>query len=262
MKTLIIILIAVFAYGCSCCNKNVSNNFNKILSQSDNSKTSIDLIGKYVGVLPCADCEGIKTEIILSENLTYEMNQVYLSKDEKVFTSKGSFNWSDGGSIIILENQDPNLESNKFLVGENKIVKLDIGGNIIKGDLENNYILHKVDESITEKYWKLIELYGKKISFGENQKREAHIILKNDDNRVIGNSGCNSISGSYELLEGNRIKVSKVISTMMACENLKTETLFLQVLDKVDNYTIANDTLSLNKARMAPLAKFAVVYLK
>jgi heat shock protein HslJ len=43
---------------------------------------------------------------------------------------------------------------------------------------------------------------------------------------------------------------------MMACPDMQTESTFLQVLQKVDNYAIKDDTLSLQKARMAPLAKF------
>ncbi|MBI1932953.1 MAG: META domain-containing protein [Ignavibacteriales bacterium] len=118
------------------------------------------------------------------------------------------------------------------------------------------------DNNITEKYWKLIELTGQQIKFDENQKKEIHIILKNEDNHFIGNGGCNNISGEYEMIEGNRIKFSKVISTKMYCNNLETEDRFLGVLDKVDNYTIQNDTLSLNKSKMATLAKFIAVYLK
>lgn len=118
------------------------------------------------------------------------------------------------------------------------------------------------DNNITEKYWKLIELTGQQIKFDENQKKEIHIILKIEDNRFIGSGGCNNISGEYEMNEGNRIKFSNVISTKMYCNNMETEDRFLSVLNKVDNYTIQNDTLSFNRAKMATLAKFAAVYLK
>ncbi len=116
------------------------------------------------------------------------------------------------------------------------------------------------DQIITEKQWKLIELTGKPVD--ASQKSEAHFILKTENNRVTGNGGCNSFSGTYELLEGNRIRFSKMISTMMACGNMDIEYGLLKVLETADNYTIKGDTLSLNKARMAPLAKFEAVFLK
>jgi heat shock protein HslJ len=115
------------------------------------------------------------------------------------------------------------------------------------------------DQKITEKQWKLIELRGKPVA---RQKSEARFILETEKSRITGNGGCNSFSGGYELLEGNRIRFSKVVSTMMECENMYIEFGFLKVLETADNYTIKGDTLSLNKARMAPLARFVPVYPK
>jgi heat shock protein HslJ len=37
---------------------------------------------------------------------------------------------------------------------------------------------------------------------------------------------------------------------------MQVETEFLRVLESTDNYAIAEDRLSLHKARMAPLARF------
>ena len=38
-----------------------------IVTTGDNSKTSVDWVGKYEGTLPCADCEGIKTTLTLNK---------------------------------------------------------------------------------------------------------------------------------------------------------------------------------------------------
>lgn len=46
------------------------------------------------------------------------------------------------------------------------------------------------------------------------------------------------------------------MSTMMACDNMEIETGFKKVLEQTDNYTVDGNTLSFNKARMAPLARF------
>lgn len=116
---------------------------------------------------------------------------------------------------------------------------------------------------ITEKYWKLIEVRGQKVTAADFTTKEPHLILKSADNRVTGNGGCNSFFGSYELQANiNRISFSKMGSTRMACLKPGVEDAFLNVLETVDNYTLKNDTLQLNKARMAPLAKFVAVYLK
>ena len=119
------------------------------------------------------------------------------------------------------------------------------------------------NQEITEKYWKLIEIRGEKVTADDFASKEPHLILKSTDNRVTGNGGCNSFFGTYELQANvNRISFSKMGSTKMACMKPTVEDAFLNVLATVDNYTVKNDTLQLNKARMAPLAKFVAVYLK
>lgn len=76
------------------------------------------------------------------------------------------------------------------------------------------------------------------------------------DNKLQGNGGCNTLTGSYELMDGNRIKFSGVASTMMACPEMTTEGLLGRALQSCDNYSINGNNLSLNKAKMAPLVRF------
>ena len=66
--------------------------------------------------------------------------------------------------------------------------------------------------------------------------------------------------GSYELKEGNLITFKQVASTQMACNDMNIENQFKEILERTDNYSILGDKLSLNKARMAPLARFEAVY--
>lgn len=122
--------------------------------------------------------------------------------------------------------------------------------------------LSEAHPEIIEKYWKLTEIYHKKVTSDETYRKEPHIILKTEGNRLVGNGGCNAFTGSYELSKGNRISFSKVVSTKMACVNMEIETQLFKVLEAVDNYVIDGDTLVLNKARMAPLARFEAVYMK
>ena len=120
-------------------------------------------------------------------------------------------------------------------------------------------------EGITEKYWKLIEINGKTVVWDESATREAFIILKDEDNRVNGNGGCNTLFGTYEIdRTANRIKFSQMASSMMACLNMEIENELKRALEMADNYSLSTDGkyLSLNRARMAPLARFEVVYLR
>lgn len=118
------------------------------------------------------------------------------------------------------------------------------------------------DQQIAGKYWKLIKLEGKKVEMVENQEREIFFTLNADDNTVGGFAGCNSITGEYELEEGNRIRFLNMGITMMICPEVAiNESEFMQVFELTNNYTIHNDTLSLNVGRRAPLAVFEAVYM-
>lgn len=102
---------------------------------------------------------------------------------------------------------------------------------------------------------------GKEVKMSENQTRDIYFMLKNDDNRVVGFAGCNNITGSYTLEEGNRIRFGKMAATLMICPDVDVnEYEFLQIFELADNYTITDDVLSLNVGRRAPLAVFEAVY--
>jgi heat shock protein HslJ len=111
---------------------------------------------------------------------------------------------------------------------------------------------------LTNRYWKLAELMGADVAYPEGMN-EAYISFS-EDGKVYGNSSCNSFYGTYSLPEGNRIQFSQMIATRKLCLNdMEIETKLLQVLNTADNYNLAEDDLILNRARMAPLARFKAV---
>lgn len=222
------------------------------------NQNSLDWNGTYQGTLPCADCEGIATALTLNSALTFTHQSKYLGKSDSIFVSTGSFKWNDKGSDITLTANDGSVK--QFKVIENQLFMLDQDGKRITGDLADKYILTKDQVEITEKYWKLVELNGQPVTTKEGN-REAFLILKPENNRVHGNGSCNTFNGSYKLMEGNRIKFSKMASTLMACMDMELEQRFHKVLETADNYNLTETTLVLNKAKMGPLARFEVVYL-
>lgn len=120
-------------------------------------------------------------------------------------------------------------------------------------------------ENITEKYWKLKILNGKNISMVENQEREIFFTLKNNNNRITGFAGCNTLSGEYILEENNKIHFKNIAVTMKMCSDIRmneNESEFLQVFEIADHYTIKNDVLSLKAGKNEPLAVFEAVYFQ
>lgn len=138
---------------------------------------------------------------------------------------------------------------------------LGISGRVTPASaLADNYVLTESPSGITEKYWKLVELNGKPVPPLE---REPFLILKTDG-RVVGFGGCNNFTGSYTANEAaSRIRFAQLASTRMACiEGMDVEGMFNEVLGQVDNFSLSGDLLTLNRARMAPLARFEAIYLR
>lgn len=219
------------------------------------SRSSVDWAGSYQGVIPCADCEGIRTIVQLNQDHTYQLYQKYLGKDADPQSTVSTFSWSSDGRSIVLK---AGKNAYYLQVGENRLFWLDQKKKRIKGTLENHYILRKYENDVTEKYWKLKELSGIPVTVTGN--REAHFILK-QDNKFIGNGGCNAISGTYELKRPGVISFARVASTEMACAALKTEHKFVEVLQQTNAYSLLDDTLYLKKG-IDTLARFEVVYLR
>jgi putative lipoprotein len=109
-------------------------------------------------------------------------------------------------------------------------------------------------------YWKLTSLGGSPIVSASRQ-REAHLILQPANRRVTGSGGCNRLSGSYQL-NGDRISLGRVASTMMACvDGMKTEQAFLKALGRAIRWRISGQRLELLDAAGTPLASFEAVYM-
>jgi heat shock protein HslJ len=165
------------------------------------------------------------------------------------------------------ENEFTNLKTSKmkiiimFLAGCIFLCSCSPGKKNI-AQTQSPSVNNKTNSPLTETYWKLTELMGTQVITSSTDKKETYMILKKADSTINGHSGCNTFRGTYKLAEATlRISFSQMAGTRMACPDMKKENDFLEVLQKADNYTITGDTLSLNKARMAPLAKFEAVLL-
>lgn len=255
MKNLSLIFIAIVFFGVSCKKKSDTSEQNhnetentevqKKLPTADNSQTSLDWNGTYKGILPCADCVGIETQIRLENNLSYTKTEKYLGKSDSLFKSQGQFEWNDAGSKIYL-NKD---QKQTYQVGENKLFALDQNGERITGSLEDQYILNKLykNNQWLETYWKLTEIDGNPIDTASLQN-EAHLVFRVNDSLVAGSGGCNRLSGSYSLKPNQGIAFSQMRSTMMACKNMSVEQELNKALQTVSQYKIQNDSLKfLNK---------------
>lgn len=141
LTPLFIMATALFAlFAC-----NDIQQIREVVQQADTEspvqKVSSDCDGMYVGTLPCPDCGGIYTEIVLSGS-KYKTKEIYPAKGyerENIFADEGEYTWDKDNKIITLSGH----VAERFEVGEDVLYAIDVDGKRITGHLENMYVLHK-----------------------------------------------------------------------------------------------------------------------
>ena len=141
-KLILILITAIVILGMSCgrqsSEQSASEEMPPEFYDMHNARIALDYVGSYSGVLPCADCEGIRTEVILVDESQFIRKTQYVGQDNMVFEESGIYTWDEAGNTITLEGAD---EPNQYFVSENRIFHLDKDGNRIEGELADMYIL-------------------------------------------------------------------------------------------------------------------------
>ena len=128
------------------------------LNPHHNARNSLDWAGVYQGIVPSASGMGIQVQLVLQQDETFLLRYEYLTGEEPIpeigsfgwgkqdvdALASGSFEWDEAGNVVRLdvENWPP-----YFQVGEGRLTQLDMSGNLITGDLAENYVLTKVADT-------------------------------------------------------------------------------------------------------------------
>ena len=103
--------------------------------------------------------------------------------------------------------------------------------------------------------WLLVELRGNAVVKNAKSKEFPFLLLANDL-KASAYAGCNRLFAGYELFAGSRIRFKGFASTRMACADMKTEQILLEVLKVADTFSIKGKKMQLSKGKTPPLAKF------
>ena len=104
--------------------------------------------------------------------------------------------------------------------------------------------------------WNLVELAGNKVIVTSAQPYL--VFAPGQVNSVAGTTGCNRMTGTFELPTPGEIKFSPLATTRMACAGTNVEPQFLQALQRVKTWSITGKELTLSDGQVA-LAKFTAV---
>lgn len=104
------------------------------------ARYSFDWPGSYTGILPCADCPGIRTRLTLMRDGRYELATQYLDRQSQPETVTGSFSWESDGSTIRL---DAAGNSQRYFIAADQVVMLHLDGTRPTGPLAPHYALRR-----------------------------------------------------------------------------------------------------------------------
>ena len=146
--------IALIVFSCS--NQKHSVSSQQSFENHHTAENSLDWEGTYMGILPCADCEGIETWLTLNNDLSFKLVRNYL-KNEDILSDTifGNFEWQKNN--VKLQENKTNGETIFFRIEENQVRQLTNNAQKVEGELANYYILQKTGNPIIEnKRWRII----------------------------------------------------------------------------------------------------------
>lgn len=109
--------------------------------------------------------------------------------------------------------------------------------------------------TLSENKWLLTEIYGKAVN--NKSGKDYFINLDSKSGSFVAFAGCNNVKGNYVMTKPGNLSLTKMISTKMACSDMKTENEFMAALSKTDNYMVEGDMLHFHKGKTA-IAKFTI----
>lgn len=120
----------------------------------------------------------------------------------------------------------------------------------VKRSLDNDYTSFEgcgryVMDSRLNDIWVLTLFGDRQLEARDFRKGLPVLEFHLNDNRVVGTTGCNQISGNFRI-RGDKITIGQLATTRMACPNMAFEQEFLSAItDKTLRYTINKGRLVL-----------------
>ncbi len=108
---------------------------------ADNSANALEWAGVYLGTLPCDECQGIETALLIRPDGSYQLATKPLGKNGELRVQHGVIAWNAARTQITLSGVTD--AHNRYLVGEQQLVQLDATGQRITGALADRYVLRK-----------------------------------------------------------------------------------------------------------------------
>lgn len=209
------------------------------------SRISLDWMGDYIGVLPCADCPGIFTHLKITENGKYKRRSYYLDRSKEYELRSGAFEWHSGGNKIRLD------DGSQFQVREMELAMLASGGEHIGGRLSDQYLLAKSDvgpllgnppEAVLNRSWEVYRLIDEGVEFEKKYRPGFEV---NENGKLSGQAQCNGFETVIDFSVTQGFQPEEMAITKRACAKMKQEAKFIRAFDQSKYYLVFSNQLLL-----------------
>lgn len=253
MKRFFFLLISIFILNaCQSDKPKQAENQNEEVT----TERPADWAGTFRGTIPCEDCEGIKLEVRLSANNTYQLFFQKFGLDEAVHSKGGTVRWKEGENVVVLEGINEHSGFQQLQIGPNFAKVLNAEGKEHQGENATAYILKKETFQIRDKKWELFYLESSIVQWKSPNPQGAYIIMPYGDNKLVGHAGCNRLMGVYEIESKSQINFTQLVTTKTMCPDIQYEYNFVDYLRKAKTYSLEDDVLTMYQSPGNPILKF------
>ena len=173
MKQILASILALILAGCSLNkapvqeatvqDKNMTQKPAVIQPEKKETKIAVSnaIFSTFHTILPCPDCEGIKTILTLNKDKTYVKSMLYIAKDPKFSQEVGTFEIN--ANIITLKSADGKTQF--FTPHKNSLIQLDENKNKRTGVLADIYSFEPVDKGYKESFFRQFFKFKNEKSF-------------------------------------------------------------------------------------------------
>ena len=190
------------------------------------SRIALDWAGVYEGLLACADCPGIHTQLTLEPDGGFEIVQRRLVRDAEPSSARGQFEWEADGNTIALDAEG---DEQRFAVGEGRLLLLETGQTQPAWDRADATLPQSssawrstrqdLGEMLEDHRWLLVDATdaGNRRIDALFPDAERSFAFNFAGSRLHAQGGCNGFRGAFEFDGDERLDVTGTISTLMAC---------------------------------------------
>lgn len=190
------------------------------------SRIALDWAGVYEGLLACADCPGIHTRLTLAPDGGFEIETRRLVRDAEPSSMRGQFDWEPAGNIVVLSAEGA---GQRFAVGEGRLLLLETGqtqpawdragATLAQSSPAWRSIRQDLGDMLEDHRWMLVDATD-----ASNRRIDAlfpdaerPFAFNFAESRLHAQGGCNGFRGAFAVDADDRLDVTGMISTLMAC---------------------------------------------